>query len=137
MQFLNFKQWICESADFPEPEDLSNFLSHAATVCIRTYQAMFKNAHTQKQKDLAARISELGQLLDYMHQGLESKTEPFDVDKFQGKPSPSLNKPQYSLKYPTLQSILPILRTIGGNPAIDKATSQALSDKIQVILQAS
>jgi hypothetical protein len=138
MQFLNFKQWICESADFPEPEDLSAFLSHAATVCIRTHQEMFKMAQTQKQNDLVGEISSLGELLQHIHQSLEDKipNEPLDTDKFQGKPSPTLNKPQYPIKYPTLRSIIPILRTIGGNPAIDKPTSQALSDKIQSLLRA-
>lgn len=138
MQLLNFKQWICESADFPEPEDLSAFLSHAATICIRTHQAMFKVAQNQKQKDLASEISSLGELLQHIHQSLEDKipSEPFDTDKFQGRPSPALNKPQYSIKYPTLPSVIPILKTIGGNPAIDKPTSQALSDKIQSMLRA-
>jgi len=138
MQLLNFKQWIYESADFPEPEDLSAFLSHAATVCIRTYQEMFKVAQTQRQKDLTKEISDLSELLQHIHQGLEEKipSEPLDTDKFQGKPSPTLNKPQYPIKYPTLHSIIPVLKTIGGNPVIDKPTSQALSDKIQSLLHA-
>lgn len=138
MSSLKFKQWIFESADFPEPEDLSLFISHAATVCIRTHQSMFKIANTQQKKDLVSEIVALGELLQHIHQGLEDKIpdEPFDMDKFQGKPSPTLNKPQYSIKYPTLLSIIPVLRAIGGNPAIDKPNSQALSERIQSLLQA-
>lgn len=135
---LNFKRWISESADFPEPEDLSAFLSHAATICIRTHQAMFKSVHSQQEKSLMDEIIALSELLENIHQGLEDKipNEPLDVDKFQGKSSPVLNKPQYSIKYPTLNSIVPILKTIGGNPAIDKPTSQALTERIQSLLRA-
>ena len=130
---LNFKNWISESV-FPDLKDLSEFLSHAATICIRTHQAMSKLANVKK--NLIDEISDLGELLQHVHQKLENKipNEPFNMYKFQSKPSPLLNKPQYSIKYPTLESLIPVLRTIGGNPAIDRSASKAISDQIQSVL---
>jgi len=138
MQLLNFKQWICESADFPESTDLASFIEHAITVCIRTHQEMFAQAHSQKQKDLMNEIIALSELLQHIQKSMEEQIpfEPINTDKFQGRPAISLTKNQLQHKYPKLPSVLQVLRTIGGNPAIDKPTSQALSDRIESLFRA-
>jgi hypothetical protein len=128
---MTFKQWL-ESVDtFPRAEDLSTFMSYAHTVSIRTHQAMFRNAKTPEQKALMKEIIDLADLLGHIHKNIEGRLpEISDGDKFQGKPTPSLQINQYQHKFPDLPSVLRVLRTIGSHYFIEKPTSQALSDRL-------
>lgn len=133
MQILKFKQWV-ESADFPEPADLSAFMNHAILVCIRTKQGL---AHNPKFKDLMSEIDSLSELLQHIKQSVDARIpeEPFDTDKFQGKSIPSLAYNQFRHKYPDLSSVLQVLKTIGGHYFIEKPESLALTTKIHSLLQ--
>lgn len=129
---MTFKQWL-ESVDtFPRPEDLNTFLGHALTVCIRTHQAMFQDAKTPSQKALMNEIIALTDLLQYIQKNVEDRLpDTPDMDKFQGKPTPSLQRNQYIHKFPDLPSVLRVLQTIGGHYFIEKPSSQALSDRLR------
>jgi len=134
---MNFKQWL-ESVDtFPRPEDLNNFIGHAINVCIRTHQAMFQDAKSPKEKALLNEIIALTELLQHIQKNIEDRLpEISDADKFQGKPSPSLQPNLYSHKFPDLPAVIRILQTIGGHYFIEKPSSQALSDRLRSFAQA-
>lgn len=138
---MNFKAWLSESVDlFPQPEDLVAFLNHAATVCIRTHQEMFKEAKSQRQKDLMQEIISLSELLQHMQQDVESRFKdapPLYADtEYPGKSSPSLRANQYPHKFPTFQSVIHVLKTLGSHYFIEKPATQALSDQLDKVLRA-
>jgi hypothetical protein len=107
-----FKSWL-ESVDmFPQPQDLGNFIYHAATTFLKAKQYVGGNAaHPQSSSHTKALAKEMGEMCDILHV-IEAKLKPkimgaeLPLGKFEGRPTPSLNKNQYAHRFPTLARVV-------------------------------
>lgn len=121
----SFKQWLIESINLTKPEDLNNFLDHAIIVCIKTH-------HKLQPSPLKKEIIDLSELLQNIQKKVKSHivNQQLVDDKFKPK-SLSLDKNEYSHKYPDFQSILKALSVLGSNYMVDKSESIALTAQLK------
>lgn len=121
----NFKQWLMESINLTKPEDLNNFLDHAIVICIKTH-------HKLQPSLLKKEIIDLSELLQNIQKKVKTYiiNQPLVNDKFKPK-SLSLDKNEYSHRYPNFQSILKALSVLGSNYMVDKSESLALTAQLK------
>lgn len=129
-----FREWLHESVDtFPQPQDLAAFISHATTVCIHAQQSLAPRASSPDEKALLIEINNLTRLLmeigDYLQEKIQADSEQAP-DQFQGKPTPSLLLGQYPHKFPSLPSVVKVLRTIGSHYYMDQNYSRELTQQL-------
>ena len=123
----NFKQWLAESINLTKPEDLDNFLNHAIIVCIKTH-------HKLQPSPLKKEIISLSELLENLQKKVRIHivNQPLVDDKFKTN-FLSLDKNEYSHRYPDFNSILKALSTLGSNYMVDKGISIELTSQLKKI----
>ena len=122
---MQFKQWFTESINFPNPENLDEFLDYAIVVCIKTH-------HKLPPSQLKSEIISLTDLLENIQKKVKTHVvhQPLVDDKFK-KYSFYLQKNEYPHRFPNFESILKVLQTLGSNYLIDKGESIAISEQLQ------
>ena len=124
---VNLKQWLIESINLTKPEDLNNFLDHAIIVCIKTH-------HKLQHSQLKTEIINLTDLLENIQKKVKTHivNQPLVDDKFKPK-TLSLDKNEYSHRFPDFKSILKALSTLGSNHMVDKKESIELTAQLKKI----
>lgn len=123
---MQFKQWLSESINFPNPENLDEFLDYAIVVCIRSHHKLPVTNHFKNE------IINLSDLLENIQKKVKFHVahQPLVDNKFK-KYSFYLHKNEYAHRFPNLESILKVLSTLGSNYLIDKADSIALTSQLK------